>query len=141
MGSGADPVSRSRTSAGIDPISKSRTSAGPVSTPRSTAGADGVSAFRASTGSSPAPEVPPAALPPELLLWESRLGRPARRRSTAFWLCLFLGWAGCHRYYVGKKGSGRLYLLTGGLMLLGVIVDLVRIVTGSFEDGFGRPLV
>ena len=63
-----------------------------------------------------------------------------KRRKTAFLLCLFLGWAGCHRFYVGKRGSGRLYLWTGGLLLLGVLVDLGCILAGSFTDRSGNPL-
>jgi hypothetical protein len=67
---------------------------------------------------------------------------PARkRRTTALWLCLLLGWAGVHRFYVGKRGSGRLYLWTGGLLFVGVIYDCVCILTGSFTDRTGRPLV
>ncbi len=63
-----------------------------------------------------------------------------RRRATALWLCLLFGWLGSHRFYVGKRGSGWLYLLTGGIFLLGVVADLVLILTGSFEDSKGQPL-
>jgi hypothetical protein len=63
-----------------------------------------------------------------------------RRRSTTLLLCLFLGWAGCHRFYVGKRTSGRIYLLTGGILGLGVVVDLVLIAAGVFTDRFGNPL-
>jgi hypothetical protein len=63
-----------------------------------------------------------------------------RRRSTALLLCLFLGWAGCHRFYVGKRTTGRVYLLTGGILFLGVVVDLALILTGAFTDRFGRAL-
>jgi TM2 domain-containing membrane protein YozV len=64
-----------------------------------------------------------------------------KRRTTVLLLCLFLGWAGCHRFYVGKRRSGRIYLLTSGLLFLGVFVDLVLILAGSFEDRFGQPLI
>ena len=84
-----------------------------------------------------APLGPEAARP---FLVESLLVHEPRRRATAFWLCLFLGWAGCHRFYVGRKTTGRIYLLTGGLFFFGVLVDLVLILTGSFTDRFGRPL-
>jgi hypothetical protein len=72
---------------------------------------------------------------------DTLLVHPPKSRRTALLLCLFLGWMGSHRFYVGKKGTGRLYLLTGGIFLLGVIVDLVMILTGSFEDRNGEPLV
>jgi hypothetical protein len=71
---------------------------------------------------------------------QAALTHPPKSRRTGFLLCLFLGWAGSHRYYVGKRGTGRLYLLTSGLLLVGVLVDLVAILTGNFHDGRGRPL-
>ena len=42
----------------------------------------------------------------------------------AAWLLLtFLGIFGIHRFYLGKWPSGTLYLLTGGLFLLGLVYD------------------
>jgi len=44
---------------------------------------------------------------------------------TVAWLLLtFLGFFGVHRFYLGKWGTGILYLLTGGLLLIGVLYDL-----------------
>lgn len=45
----------------------------------------------------------------------------------AFFLCLFFGIFGVHRFYEGKIGTGILYLLTGGLFIVGAIVDLIVI--------------
>lgn len=40
------------------------------------------------------------------------------------WILLtFLGLFGAHRFYLGKWPTGLLYLLTGGLFLVGVIYD------------------
>lgn len=40
------------------------------------------------------------------------------------WILLtFLGFFGIHRFYLGKWITGILYLLTGGLFLIGVIYD------------------
>ena len=40
------------------------------------------------------------------------------------WLLLtFLGILGIHRFYMGKWPTGILYLVTGGLLLIGVVYD------------------
>lgn len=54
-----------------------------------------------------------------------------RKRWTAFFLCLFLGFLGIHRFYVGKAGTGVLRFFTAGLAGFGWIIDLVMIGTGS----------
>lgn len=53
----------------------------------------------------------------------------SRRRSkwTAFFLCLFLGWLGAHKFYEGKTGTGVLYLLTVGLFGFGWIIDCIAL--------------
>jgi TM2 domain-containing membrane protein YozV len=52
-------------------------------------------------------------------------------------LCLFLGYLGIHRFYVGKVGTGILWLVTGGIAGIGVIVDFIMILLGSFTDSDG----
>ncbi|MCL1931178.1 MAG: TM2 domain-containing protein [Treponema sp.] len=52
-------------------------------------------------------------------------------------LCLFLGYLGIHRFYVGKVPTGILWLLTGGIAGIGVVVDFIMILVGSFTDGDG----
>ena len=71
------------------------------------------------------------------------MGAPRKSKMTALLLCLlgFVGISGVHRMYVGKAGSGVLYLLTGGLCGIGTIVDLIAILSGGFKDSFGQPLV
>lgn len=48
---------------------------------------------------------------------------------TAFFLCLFLGVIGAHRFYEGKIGTGILYLCTFGLCGVGALIDLIIILT------------
>jgi len=63
-------------------------------------------------------------------------------KSTALKLCAIglLGLGGLHRFYVGKIGSGLLYLVTFGFCWIGTLVDLLQISLGSFKDNVGAPL-
>lgn len=45
----------------------------------------------------------------------------------------FLGVAGVHRLIIGHIGMGILYLLTGGLCVIGTIVDLINYKNLAFE--------
>lgn len=63
-----------------------------------------------------------------------------KNRTTALLLCFFLGAFGAHRFYVGKTGTGILYLLTIGLFGIGVLVDFITIITGSFKTKDGATM-
>lgn len=63
-----------------------------------------------------------------------------KSKWTAFFLCLFAGFLGVHRFYVGKTGSGILFFFTVGLFGIGWIVDLIAILSDGFRDKFGMPL-
>jgi TM2 domain-containing membrane protein YozV len=43
------------------------------------------------------------------------------------WLPSLFGVAGLHRFYLGKVGTGLLYLITGGLLGLGTIYDAITL--------------
>ena len=47
-----------------------------------------------------------------------------KSKGVAYLLWFFLGGFSAHRFYLGKVGSGILYLLTGQLFLIGWIIDL-----------------
>jgi TM2 domain-containing membrane protein YozV len=65
------------------------------------------------------------------------MGSSPRTKTITLLLCIFLGYLGIHRFYVGKMGTGILYLCTGGLFTIGYIVDCVMILIGSFKDKEG----
>ncbi len=45
-----------------------------------------------------------------------------------------------HRFYVGKVGTGILWLFTAGLLGIGAIIDFILILLGGFRDKAGMPL-
>lgn len=53
-------------------------------------------------------------------------------------LCLLLGGLGVHRFYVGKIGTGIIWLLTLGLLGIGALVDVIVIAVGNFKDKQGK---
>lgn len=61
--------------------------------------------------------------------------------AVAAILCFFLGGFGAHRFYLGKIGTGILYLFTFGLFGIGALVDFFLIITGAMRDSKGEQLV
>ena len=53
-------------------------------------------------------------------------------------LCLFVGFLGVHRFYVGKVGTGILHLITLGFFGLWTLIDLIMIVMGKFTNKEGK---
>ena len=63
-----------------------------------------------------------------------------KQKVPAILLCLFLGFLGIHRFYVGKVGTRILQILTLGGLGIWALIDLVMLIVGSFKDKQGRPL-
>jgi serine/threonine protein kinase/TM2 domain-containing membrane protein YozV len=51
------------------------------------------------------------------------------------------GLPGLHRFYVGKIGTGILWLFTFGLFGIGQLIDIIMIIVGQFEDKNGLPVL
>lgn len=63
---------------------------------------------------------------------------PGRADYSVAWILLtFLGVFGIHRFYLGKWGTGLLYLLTGGLFLVGIVYDFCTLNTQISEVNSG----
>lgn len=63
-----------------------------------------------------------------------------KSRTIALILCICGGFFGFHLFYVGRGRLGFIYLVTGGLFMLGWILDLILIITGNFKDNFEANL-
>lgn len=70
-----------------------------------------------------------------------RGGYPHKSKGTALILAIFGGWLGLHRFYVGKIGTGLIWLCTFGFCMIGWGIDVLTILFGSFRDKNGYPLV
>lgn len=63
-----------------------------------------------------------------------------KSRLVTFLLCWLFGLFGGHRFYVGKTGTGLVWLFTLGCLGLGVLVDLIMILLGKFYDAQNKPV-
>ena len=63
-----------------------------------------------------------------------------KNKDTALIMCVLGGWFGLHQYYAGNIGKGILYTCTFGLCMIGWILDIFKILLGSFRDNEGAPL-
>ncbi len=63
-----------------------------------------------------------------------------KEKKKALIICAIGGLFGAHQYYVGNIGKGLLYTFTCGIFMVGWIIDLIKISTGTFRDNTGAPL-
>jgi ribosomal protein L37E len=70
-----------------------------------------------------------------------KLDASPQSRLVALVLCVLLGYLGVHRFYVGRVASGIIWFLTGGLLGIGYIIDIISISIGTFRDSDGLPLL
>lgn len=62
-------------------------------------------------------------------------------KASAFLITFFLGGLGVHRFMAGKTGTGIIWLLTGGCLGIGWLVDIIKVCTGSFQKKDGSPWI
>lgn len=58
--------------------------------------------------------------------------------TTTLLLAIFFWPLGIHRFYTGHTVMGIVYILTGGLFIIGSLIDLIMIISGSFRDSKGK---
>lgn len=54
-------------------------------------------------------------------------GVRVKNKWVSFFLCLFLGYLGAHKFYEGRIGLGILYLFTLGLFGIGWFIDCIAL--------------
>jgi restriction system protein len=64
-----------------------------------------------------------------------------KSRWLAFALCLFGGWIGAHKFYLGKTGMGLLYMFTFGIFGIGWFIDTISLLFNWEKDKWGNVLV
>ena len=57
-----------------------------------------------------------------------------KNKTTTLVLAIIFGYLGLHRFYVGKIGTGLLWLFTFGWFGIGWIVDIILIASNKFRD-------
>lgn len=65
-----------------------------------------------------------------------------KSKNTALILCLlgFLGVGGLHDFYVGRYFLGFVKLCTANFLMVGSIIDTIKIASGSYLDNAKAPL-
>lgn len=64
-----------------------------------------------------------------------------KSRLVTLLLCWLFGLFGGHRFYVGKTGTGLVWLFTLGCLGIGLLIDLIMILLGKFYDAQNKPVL
>ena len=64
----------------------------------------------------------------------------SKSRLVVLLLCIFLGFLGIHRFYVGKLKTGVIQLFTLGGLGIWSFIDWISILSGKFKDDENKPL-
>lgn len=75
---------------------------------------------------------------PEMVDYHSY--RSDKKRWVAFFLCLFFGAWGVHKFYLGRFAIGVFYFFTLGVFGIGWVIDLIVLLAGGARDRQGRLL-
>jgi len=93
------------------------------------------------------PQIPPPSLPIPLPLPQAKQPNLShsspihnKYKSTTLLLCIFLGWLGAHRFYVGRWMTGTIQLLTFGGYGIWWLIDFILIVFNNFTTKGGEML-
>lgn len=60
-----------------------------------------------------------------------------KSRLVALLLCIFLGFLGVHRFYLGKIGTGVVWCLSFGCFYVGWVIDIIMLACGKMNDANG----
>lgn len=60
---------------------------------------------------------------------KQRTTQQPRDRDVALLLCIYFGYLGVHKFYEDRIGMGLLYLFTFGLFGVGVVADIILLLT------------
>ena len=63
-----------------------------------------------------------------------------KKRLSTLLHCIFLGWMGGHRFYVGRDTSGLAMMFTAGGFGIMWFIDCVMLLAGQFRDGENFPV-
>lgn len=72
---------------------------------------------------------------------QSQVSRKSWTVALILTILSFFCLGGLQRFYVGKIGTGLLWLCTGGLWFIGTICDLIMLLTHNFKDEYGCVLL